>query len=425
MSHFFNDSSSSETVQVQKKKKKTKKSDVKYTIDNLPTSDKEKIAFITKYLKDNKNIDPIIAQNLLDTQPLTKNLKNVLTKMLKKNEKVEEAVFVENDEETVEEREDVVFERRIGECMESERGIEMLDEHIFSILNIRKESAQEKEPSKFIDPQIFNNFKTENTKLSQLEKLYKAKLSLLNQNIYSIPYLEYKNTLIQYLTVSDLLNKSCNKLFYIKMLIKTNYDKEDLIKYLSNIKEANKIYFDFLFFETEQKDEKLQKSRSDTVIERYHVVIEKEKLDEEFKLIYFIRTDYKKAVEYYKNNNLEYNRKILREFCIRSFQENDLHLTNELIEKFSQNKNQQFLDDKLENIAIVLEIVGIRPLEIIKTKFVMLEKNQLLLRSLNKKMELMRAYFLKINYDYEGCANIIKTVMGVEVGDFIVPEELH
>ncbi|KRH95089.1 hypothetical protein M153_310005516 [Pseudoloma neurophilia] len=594
MAHFFGNDSSSTSDVIQKKKSKTKKKQIIYTLDSLPPVN-ERTTFIQQYIKNTKKMDSIIAEKILKVVEenninLPKNLKNVLNKNIKKNiDEIEHSQQI-NIEESEEEPEEIAFDRKISECMESENGISKLEDFILeysklisTIDNYEKEGEKqqgekqqgekqqgeeqqgeiqgekqqgeeqqgeeqqgekqqgkeqqgEKQQGKEQQGEIQGhkqgkehkqkelNHKEHSLKqhsleqhsleqddfikLSQLEKLLKAKLSLFNQTIYHINYFEYKKCLIQLLKICNLLKKSVNKLFYIKMLMKTKYDKSDLIELLSGIDEAKKIYFDFLFFEDDitiqrkRAGEKILKIKSEyeenqTIDHSLDfIVIEEEKLDEEYKLIYFIRSDYKKAVEYYKKNTkIIYNNKILREFCVRSFQENDLQLTNEILEKMENKKyiednkdmeNKKYIEDnkdmekkkyiednkdmedkkymedtmekkkymedtmekkkymekymedntekcmenkaewdeKLENIAIVLEIIGIRPLNIIKTKFVILEKNHLLLRSLNKKMELMRAYFLKINYDYEGSANIIKSVMGVEVGDFIVAEEI-
>lgn len=466
MSHFFNNDSSSSTDVIQKKKKKIKKKQIVYTLDSLPPTS-EISQFIQQYIKNTKKMDPLIANKILDVVDqnkinLPKNLKNVLSKCLKKDESVYEQVPEKQAEELEEEPEEFAFERRISECMESEKGVEMIDSyisHYSDLIDSLDSSLNQTEPRDPIELQL--DIKDNTPRLSQLEKLIKAKLSLYNQSIYHISYVSYKKCLTLLLSICNILNKPVNKLFYIKMLMKTKYDKPDLVNLLSGIEEAKKIYFDFLFFEEDiMKQRKSISSKkgatsqiSSSIISEHalahtsvlegnrsndssldFVVIEEEKLDDEFKLIYFIRTDYNKAVSYYKEHlDTSFNCKIMREFCVRTFQENDLQLTNEILNKIEQNQESEQTtasqkiewDDKLENIAMVLEIIGIRPLNIIKSKFVILEKNQLLLRSLNKKMELMRAYFLKINYDYEGSANIIKSVMGVEVGDIIVPEHIY
>lgn len=438
MSHFFHDSSSSENIKTfeTKKKKKVKNKKEKYTLDNLPVDEKQKINFISNYIKENKKIESNIAEDLLKIKGLPKNLKNVLQKfIIKKNEPVEiEEIQQEFYDLEIKDKEENKIENKISDCMEfGLKGVEMLDDLIKDYQNI----LVEKKPIKFKD---LENHEQILKKYTFLEKLLKAKLSLFNQHINNISYLNFKNTLGDYLYISDILEKPTNKLFYIKMLMKTDYIKKDLIDFLSGIEEAKKIYFDFLFFspvkptifEDSNKirdalDKNGDSNESENLeLEKTHEMkIEEEKLDDEFKLIYFLRTDYQKAVEYYsKNKNFKFNEKILKEFCIKSFQKNDLLLTNELISLIWNESNFMHMDENFENISITLEIVGIKPLEIIKNKFVILEKNTLLLKSLSKKMELMRAYFLKINYDYEGCADIIKNEMGVEISDFMVCEEI-
>lgn len=404
MSHFFDESSSTvENTIISKKtnKKKKNKSKPEYTIDNLPVDEKQKFSFISNYLKTNKNVSVEILDNLLRLDGLPRNLKNTLSKMKnKKTIKIDDNHVIVQDHEdenldnSDKEDDDTALDRKISECMElGFKGVSVIDQ----VLKIQEQ-------------------KDDNNAI--LEKLLKTKLSLLNQHLSSSTYFEYKETLKAYLKTCKELNKTTNALFYIKMLMKTKYDENDLVQFLSEIEDAKKIYFDFIFFSKSMVDKKKYHSDEGINQEKEIQIIDENKLDDEYKLIYYVRNDFQKAIEYFRDSKCEFNQKILREFCLKSFEENELHLTKEIIKKIEE------LDDHLENIAITLEIVGLVPLDKIKSKFVILEKNTLLLKSINRKMELMRAYFLKINFDYEGCCNIISDTMGVEVNDFLVPEKI-
>ncbi|ELQ75635.1 hypothetical protein THOM_1406 [Trachipleistophora hominis] len=252
-----------------------------------------------------------------------------------------------------------------------------------------------------------------NELLMKKEKILKAKLGLYNKNIANASYNAYKSTLQDYIRVNELLSKDGNVIFYVKMLLKVKHDTIDLIRFLSTIKEARKIYQDQLFFSSVDAHNKKEILRVDGQQDSDAFY---DSLDEEFKLAYLLRTQYDNAVTYFyddQNANVQYNDKILKEFAVASFQKEDFKLTNDIIGRIAKR------EEELDDIIVVLEILGVRKPEILKDKFVMLEKNELMLKSTNRRMELMRAYFMCINWDFDECTKIIKDEMGIDCYEIV------
>lgn len=393
MSHFFREEIVENKKTPKKVQQKKTKSKEEFTITNLPENEKQKFNFISTYLKKHKHLEDGLVDELLKIEKLPRTLRNKLTKMKSSTENNEVEEYIVDDKVDNE----VDFDKIVGDCIEQgvEKGIKKLNDVEVSLgienLSICKES---------------NN----NELLLKKEKILKAKLGLYNRNIECISFDLYKPVLEDYVEVCKILNKNGNIIFYVKMLLKTEHKKCELLPFLSTIAEARKIYFDQVFFSSEDEKQILNFDAHKTSNEFY------ESLDEEYKLAYLLRTNYDEAVKYYydeKNSHVVYCDNILREFIHCSFCKMDLRITSDLIDKIAER------DDHLENIVIVLEILKIRKPEILSTKFVILEQNALMLKSLNKKMELMRAYFCCLNWDFKESAKILKDVMNIECHDTI------
>lgn len=397
MSHFFKEDSTEEKKVFTKKLPKKQKNKDEFDIRHLPTNEKQKFNFISTYLKQNKQIDDDLIDELLGIERLPRTLKNKLMKMKVDVEEEEKENWV------VEKKVDdtVDFDQMIGNLMEKD-----LAEGI--------KGLQEAEVSLGIDGFRFVDENKENDRLLvNKEKILKAKLGLYNKNIMDTSYDAYKTTLQDYIKVNELLSKDGNIVFYVKMLLRIKHDRLDMIKFLSTITEARKIYQDQLFFYSSGPGSKKEILRIDGQGDSDAFY---ESLDEEYKLVYLLRTDYDRAIQYFydkENADVQYNDKILKEFAVLSFQREDLKVADNLITRISAK------EDDLDDIIVVLEILGIRKPKILKDKFVILEKNELILKSKNRRMELMRAYFMCVNWNFDKCTKIIKDEMGINCYDIV------
>ncbi|ELA47433.1 hypothetical protein VCUG_01084 [Vavraia culicis subsp. floridensis] len=397
MSHFFKEDSTEEKKVFTKKLPKKQKNKDEFDIRHLPTNEKQKFNFISTYLKQNKQIDDDLIDELLGIERLPRTLKNKLMKMKVDVEEEEKENWV------VEKKVDdtVDFDQMIGNLMEKD-----LAEGI--------KGLQEAEVSLGIDGFRFVDENKENDRLLvNKEKILKAKLGLYNKNIMETSYDAYKTTLQDYIKVNELLSKDGNIVFYVKMLLRIKHDRLDMIKFLSTITEARKIYQDQLFFYSSGPGSKKEILRIDGQGDSDAFY---ESLDEEYKLVYLLRTDYDRAIQYFydkENADVQYNDKILKEFAVLSFQREDLKVADNLITRISAK------EDDLDDIIVVLEILGIRKPKILKDKFVILEKNELMLKSKNRRMELMRAYFMCVNWNFDECSKIIKDEMGINCYDIV------
>lgn len=469
MSHFFEEDSTEENVKKQQLGKKLSSKKAKAAtkaadnvpmkeseahlsstpssfIANLPANDKQKFTTISTYLKQNKSINDRLRDELLSIEGLPKSLRNRIAIKNKKREEEEKEKEEEEKEEdkTVEKREvkgeadkniydkgdednydnilddEASLDKAIGNLME--KG---LQEGIEALTRLEK-SISEKDGEEAINKQT-------------IEKVLKAKLGLYNKNIDKVAYGTYKATLKEFIEIGG--GKGKRVLFYVRMLLRIADDRNDLLGFLEGVEEAKKIYYDQIFFYGDEYKSHEGKERNgnedliDSVKQSGPLSsITYDSLDNEYKLIYLIRSDYKKAAEYfYDNEDVDYSEKILNEFILLSFKKEEFKLTTDLIirrgksEKVNEltksdsfnshsslNSLTSLCENTLDNIIIVLEIIGFLPTNLLRENLLILENNNLMLRSKNRRMELMRAYFLCVNWDFEECGRILKREMGID-----------